>query len=177
MKTHATGRKIIMAAALAGGMMLIPATVMAQPGAGHGRGGYDRGGAQHAPAGRQAHDRDRDQDSDRSGFRIGISIGNRGGYGSGLGHQRPAPPPVSHAYRHWVPGHYATYSEQVLVHQGHYDKVWHEPVYELRRHGNHHDRVLVHPGHWDQVWHEPVYETRVVRKWVPGRWEVGHGHH
>jgi hypothetical protein len=79
---------------------------------------------------------------------------------------RPAP----RVERRWVPGHYETRTERVLVREGHFEKRWIEPVTETRR--DYHGRpytVLVRPGRCEKVWVPPQYETRCVRVWVPDR--------
>ena len=100
--------------------------------------------------------------------------------------------------RRWVPGHYQTATEQVLVEPGHYEwrkqRVLVEPGhYEIRTlpplqqiirgSRGRARKILLNPACTEKLWiparYEmrkvkvylpPRYETRQVRVWVPGQW-------
>ncbi|MBN1256508.1 MAG: hypothetical protein JXA52_02245 [Planctomycetes bacterium] len=69
----------------------------------------------------------------------------------------------------WIPGHYETRIEQVLVEPGHYETIVIPAKYvtyydrERRR-----QSVIVEASRKERVWVEPVYEPRAVQVWVPG---------
>lgn len=76
--------------------------------------------------------------------------------------------PHTTTQRVWVPGHYVTTTERVLVSEGHYDTKVIPARYEWRRHHGHYDRVCVEPERVVKVWHPAEYENRTVQTWVPG---------
>lgn len=84
-------------------------------------------------------------------------------YSSGYGHGYVSS-------RVWIPGRYENIHQRVWV-PGCSERVWVEPVFELRRdHCGNRFRVLVRAGHWTTVHHPGHYETRTVRVWQPGHW-------
>lgn len=98
--------------------------------------------------------------------RGGISYHNNGlsirvGIG-GHGHHRG----------HYVPGHYVTRIERVLVRPGHVERVFVPAVYETRydRRGRPYE-ILVCEATYRTVHHPPVYHNRTVKVWVPGHYE------
>lgn len=142
--------------------------------------------------------RSRGRDRSRSsGIRIGGGSGISISFGRGANL-------LSGAQRRFVPGHYETRVERVLVRPGRYEwqyqRVLVEAAHYEMRHtapvtetvydscGNPHE-VIVRPGRvvkvWVpdryetrkvQVWVPPVYETRTVRVWVAGCWVSQPGH-
>jgi hypothetical protein len=83
---------------------------------------------------------------------------------------KPCPPPWYPAPKVWVPGHYEQRCEQVWV-PGCTQKVWVEPVYELRYDScGRAFRFCVAGGHWKTVGAPGHYETRTVSVWVPDCW-------
>lgn len=72
---------------------------------------------------------------------------------------------VARTERHWVDGWYeqvwipAEYKQVRVIHRdrwGRTSTTW--------------KQVLVCEGHYEKVWHEGYWETRQVREWVPGCW-------
>ncbi|HEY3321748.1 MAG TPA: hypothetical protein VGP72_14855 [Planctomycetota bacterium] len=92
------------------------------------------------------------------------------GVSFGLGWHRPAPvvfaPPV--VERDWVPEHYETRMEQVLVEAGHYEKQWVSDTREFRRDRWGHGYSTARSGYWTEVYVPARYETRTVSVLVPG---------
>ena len=73
--------------------------------------------------------------------------------------------------RRWIEGYYQVVTHRVLVREAWTERVYVEPVYEVRydRHGRSH-RTMVCDGYYRTVHHPAVYEDRQERVWVPGRW-------
>jgi len=73
--------------------------------------------------------------------------------------------------RTWVPGHYETRTERVLVEPAHYETRRVREVTETRYdyYGKPYT-VLVRPARVERVWVPARYETRCVRVWVPGHY-------
>lgn len=72
--------------------------------------------------------------------------------------------------RVWIPGHYEIVDEQVWV-PGFEERVWIEPVFELRRDAcGEARRVLISAGHFEVRCRAGHFELRSVRMWQPGRW-------
>ena len=97
----------------------------------------------------QAHDR----------FAIGVSIG--------------APVRVAPVVeRRWVPGHYETRIETVLLEAEHYERVWAPPLYETRYTWNGRPyTVCVREGCYRNVLAPARYGSRETAVWVPGHWQ------
>ena len=94
---------------------------------------------------------------------------------------------TSAASRRWVPGHYQTRTERVLVEPGHHqwrqERVLIEPghyetnqtpalretLYDSRGHAH---SVVVKPGRTTKVWIPARYEIRKVKVYVPPRYET-----
>ena len=74
--------------------------------------------------------------------------------------------------RRWIPAHYETREERVLVSPERCEKVWVSPVTETRydRRGRPYT-VEVRPGYWREQHIPARYETRVTKVLIPGRWE------
>ena len=74
--------------------------------------------------------------------------------------------------RQFVPGHYESRTETVLVEAAHYERVYVAPIYETR-----YDRwrrpytVCVRNGYYNDVYVPARYGNRVVSVWVPGYWQ------
>jgi len=82
-------------------------------------------------------------------------------FGFGWNHPRAvvvAPSPA--VVRQWVPDHYETRTEQVLVEKNHYERQW-VPAPAYTRYG-------IRSGYWTTVYIPPRYETRTVSVLVPG---------
>lgn len=124
---------------------------------------------------------DRDRDRDRGGDR-GRDWGREGWHGGVVIGIDPRPRVVER----WVPGHYETRIEHVLVDDGHYmtqtAQVLAAPGrYEDRyipavtrtwrdRYGRQHVEI-VSPARVERVWMAPLYETRATQVWCPPRYE------
>ena len=81
-----------------------------------------------------------------------------------------------HSDGYYVPGHYESRTESVLVESAHYEKQWVEPMYKtVKLEGGVKVKVLVRDGYWQDVYVPERYETRVVQFWVPGYY-VGRSH-
>lgn len=155
-----TGVNGMMAAALAAAPLLLASTALAD---GDRRHGPDRGcevGRRPVivvPRDHDRHDRDRYHHDRDDSLRVRVSWGT---------------PSVVTRTGRWVPGHYVTRTETVLVRPERCERVWVEPLYDTR-----YDdcgrpyRVLVRDGYWREVTVPARYETRHVEVWVPGRWE------
>jgi hypothetical protein len=74
--------------------------------------------------------------------------------------------------RRYVPGHYESRTETVLVQPAHYERISVAPVYETR-----YDRwrrpytVCIREGGYRDVYVPARYENRVVSAWAPGYWQ------
>jgi hypothetical protein len=94
-----------------------------------------------------------------------------------------APPPHHHGHRapgfgiflgaapraDYVPGHYETRTDTVLVAPERIEKRWVAPVFETRYNADGTPyTVKVCDGYWTTVNLPARYETRVVQVWVPG---------
>jgi len=96
------------------------------------------------------------------------------GFSIGFGRPRPVlvapyPPPVAvRMVREWVPGHYETRSEQVLVSPAHYERQYVAPVYETRYEHRRAYSVCVRPGYWTEVYVPAQYETRYTQVFSAG---------
>ena len=86
----------------------------------------------------------------------------------------PPPPPPPPPQR-WVPGHYETRNERVLV-PGYWDTVTVPAEYGWARHGCRQVWVMINPECTRRVWVPERYEYRETRVWVPGRLEVCHNY-
>ncbi len=121
---------------------------------------------------------DRDDHGDRDG-RHGRPDGH-GGFSVQFGLGRPG------VVQRWVPGHYVTRIERVLVEEGHYETRTEQVLVAAGRwedrcvpavvetHRDYRGRVytiVVAPARTERVWVPPVYETRVTRVWCPPRYE------
>lgn len=71
----------------------------------------------------------------------------------------------------WVPGHYETSTQSVLVVAEHYEKQYVAPVYKTVQLSDGTEMTIkVSDGYWTKVFVPAQYETRVVQVWVPGYW-------
>jgi len=72
----------------------------------------------------------------------------------------------------WVPGHYETVTETVVVAPGHYEKQWMPPVYQtvVSSDGTS-TQVKIKDGHDKDVWVPAKTETRTKQVWVEGHWQ------
>lgn len=99
------------------------------------------------------------------------------------GHRRHGHSHHGHGHRHgggsvvvggrWVPGHYETRIETVVVSPARVEKVWVEPVLESRVRNGKEVLVEVSPGYFKYVECPARVETREVRTWVPGYYVDG----
>lgn len=72
--------------------------------------------------------------------------------------------------RVWVPGRYETVEERVWIPEAS-ERVWIEPVYEVRRdYCGRSFRVLVRAGYFEVQCVPAHAEVRLVRVWRPGHW-------
>lgn len=72
----------------------------------------------------------------------------------------------------WVPGYYVTETRQILVEDGHWDKVWVPAQYGWRYDAwGRRFSVMIAAGHWEDVWTPPRYETQAYQVWMPGYWQ------
>jgi hypothetical protein len=101
------------------------------------------------------------------------------GFSFVFGPPRPtfvAPPPhrsiVVQPAREWVPAHYETRAEQILVAPARYEWQYVQPVYETRRArwGHGYDRVCIREGYWTKVYIPAQYETRYTQVLIAGYW-------
>jgi hypothetical protein len=71
--------------------------------------------------------------------------------------------------RRWVPGHYETSVQTMLVEPEHIERQWVPPVVETRQdYRGQPYSVQVRPGYYVKVRAPARYETREVQTWVPG---------
>ncbi|MBI3830079.1 MAG: hypothetical protein HY291_11210 [Planctomycetes bacterium] len=105
------------------------------------------------------HNRDRDRDHDRNRGGLSLSFGGPGYYA----------PAVERVY---VPGHYETRYETVLVQPSRVERRWIPDAIETRvdRYGREYS-VIVRRGYWEEYAQPPQYENRAVSVWVPGYYQ------
>ena len=103
----------------------------------------------------------------------GISLGFARHRPVPAGRHEPSRAVVVDPIRRWVPEHFETRSEQVLVSPTHHVQQYINPVYENRLdHCGRVYTVCVQPGYWTRVCVPARYETRCVKVLVPGYYEV-----
>ena len=74
-----------------------------------------------------------------------------------------------HYTSQYVPGHYETRAETVLVESAHYEQVWVEAQYKtIKLNDGTKISVKIEDGYWSKVYVAERYETRAVQVWVPG---------
>jgi hypothetical protein len=73
--------------------------------------------------------------------------------------------------RRWVPAHYETRIENVLIQAERYEQSWVPPAYETRydAYGRPYT-VCVREGYYQRLLVPAQYQTREVVVWVPGCW-------
>lgn len=76
------------------------------------------------------------------------------------------------AERLYVPGHYETRYETVLVEPSRVERRWIPDTFETRvdRYGRTYS-VLIRRGYWEEYSLPPRYENRAVSVWVPGYYQ------
>jgi len=92
-------------------------------------------------------------------------------FGFGWSHPQPvvvaAPSPA--VVRQWVPEHYETRTERVLVENAHYERQWvPAPAYTVYERWGATYTVPARSGYWTKVYIPARYETRTVSVLVPG---------
>jgi hypothetical protein len=114
-----------------------------------------------------AHDACDDDYRGRGRFDLGV-IFSHGNFGFHFDrHERESRP-----RERYIPGHYETRTEDVLVEPAHEERQWVPPVYQERfEHGRHCRLVVVREGYYECIRVPARYECRTVRVWVPGHYE------
>ena len=115
-----------------------------------------------------------ERDRDRASSRLSLGFG----FGSDFSNS---------ANRRWVPGHYETRTEKILVEPGHYERrrrrvqvepgrynVRHIPAVSRTRRGQRGKKyeVVIQPARTERVWVPSRYKKRKVKVWVPDRYEI-----